>query len=105
MSVTELCEALAVPTGFKVKGVKESSNAPLPSSLNGSPLGSLMGSFISPPLIECKMEAEWIGYVADRMGCGIFMMLAENHGPLQLGYHLKIPAFMCRMQWDVKIYG
>lgn len=46
-----------------------------------------------------------MGYVADRMGCGIFMMLAENHRALQLGYHLKIPAFMCRMQWNVKIYG
>lgn len=45
-----------------------------------------------------------MGYAIVRMGCGVFMMLVENHGPLQFSYHLKIPAFMCRMQWDVKIY-
>lgn len=40
----------AVPTGFKAgeRGQK-SSSALLPSSLNGSPLGSLKGSFISLP--------------------------------------------------------
>lgn len=43
-----------------------------------------------------------MGYVVDRMGCGVFMMLVENHGSLQFSYHLKILAFMCRMQWDVK---
>lgn len=46
-----------------------------------------------------------MGYVVDRRGCGVFMMPVENHGPLQFGYHLKILAFMCKMQWDVKIYG
>lgn len=46
-----------------------------------------------------------MGHVVDRMGCGVFMMPVENPGPSQSGYHLKIPAFMWRMQWDVKIYG
>lgn len=46
-----------------------------------------------------------MGCVADGTGCGIFMMPVENHRPLQLGPHLEIPAFICRMQWDVKIYG
>lgn len=46
-----------------------------------------------------------MAYVADRMGCGVFMTLVENHGPLQSGYQPKIPAFMRSAQWDVKIYG
>lgn len=46
-----------------------------------------------------------MGYTIVRMGCAVFMMLVENHGPLQFGYHLKIPAFMYRMQWNVKMYG
>ncbi len=106
LSVTELCEPPAVPTDSKAGdwGQKFSS-APPPSPLNGSPLGSLKGSFISLLVIECKQEVGWMGYVADRMGCGVFMMLVENQGPLQSGHHLKIPAFMCRLQWDVKIYS
>ena len=46
-----------------------------------------------------------MGYAVVSMGCGVFMMLLENPGPLQFSYHLKIPAFMCRMQWDVKMHG
>lgn len=56
------------------------------------------------PWLEIKSNVSR-EFLADRKGCSMFILLVENHSPLQLGYHFKkLLAFMCRMQWDVKIY-
>lgn len=88
------------PPRFTVKGVKTLC-VQLHGSLNESSLEHLMGSLISFPGNEVQVRS-WI-FLTD-MKYDTFIMQVENHGPLQLHYHLKIPASMCRMQWGVKIY-
>lgn len=46
-----------------------------------------------------------MGSAVVTVGCGVFMMQVENHGPLLFSCHFEMPAFMCGVQWDVKIHG